>query len=151
MLMDEFVETTSPLVELHEFRSYCFRGEGRANFVVSAKCEKSGLRIVWRLAKHRKSGTVTVKPKCHVVIAYLEKLIVPVLGRQYLIKPKVVQIDVDSLHHLAKCSSLVRVFRADKFDVFDSPFTTLGSTYGEDKTVAMRMRFELTRGNPMDY
>lgn len=59
-------------------------------------------RIVWRLAKHRKWGTITVKPKCHVVIAYLEKLIVPILGRQFLVKPRIVQLDVETLHNIAK-------------------------------------------------
>uniref|UniRef100_A0A914ZZA7 Inositol-pentakisphosphate 2-kinase n=1 Tax=Parascaris univalens TaxID=6257 RepID=A0A914ZZA7_PARUN len=115
MLMDEDVQPTSTLVEPREFRSYCFRGEGRANFVVSAKCEKSGVRIVWRLAKHRKSGTVTIKPKCHVVIAYLEKLIVPILGRQYLIKPRIVHIDVTSLHHLSKIPSLPLNMKVETF------------------------------------
>lgn len=62
-------------------------------------------RIAWRLTKQRRSGNVTTKPKCHVVIAYLEKLIVPFLGRQFLVKPKVVEIDTESLHHLAKVSS----------------------------------------------
>uniref|UniRef100_A0A9J2PU56 Inositol-pentakisphosphate 2-kinase n=1 Tax=Ascaris lumbricoides TaxID=6252 RepID=A0A9J2PU56_ASCLU len=113
--MDEDVQPTSTLVEPREFRSYCFRGEGRANFVVSAKCEKSGVRIVWRLAKHRKSGTVTIKPKCHVVIAYLEKLIVPILGRQYLIKPRIVHIDVNSLHHLSKIPSLPLNMKVETF------------------------------------
>lgn len=94
------------LVDAQSLRSFCFRGEGRANFVISAKCEKSGLRIVLRLAKQRKSGTITVKPKCHVVVAYLEKLIVPILGRQFLVKPKIVQVDIKTLHNLAKIPSL---------------------------------------------
>lgn len=104
------------VVDPQLFRSFCFRGEGRANFVVSAKCGKSGLRIVWRLAKKRKSGTVSVKPKCHLVIAYMEKLIVPILGRQFLVKPKIVQVDVQALHHLAKIPSLPLNLKVEMFD-----------------------------------
>uniref|UniRef100_A0A915PZ01 Inositol-pentakisphosphate 2-kinase n=1 Tax=Setaria digitata TaxID=48799 RepID=A0A915PZ01_9BILA len=104
------------LIDPRSFRSFCFRGEGRANFVISAKCEKTGLRIAWRLAKQRRSGNVTVKPKCHVVIAYLEKLIVPFLGRQFLVKPKVVEVDVESLHHLAKIPAFPFNLKIETFD-----------------------------------
>lgn len=63
-------------------------------------------RIAWRLAKHRKSNTVSIKPKCRVIIAYMENLIVPFLGREFLVKPKVVDIDVLYLHHLSKVKAL---------------------------------------------
>lgn len=36
--------STVPIIDPHSFRSFCFRGEGRANFVISAKCGKTGLR-----------------------------------------------------------------------------------------------------------
>lgn len=106
----------TPIIDPRSFRSFCFRGEGRANFVISAKCEKTGMRIAWRLAKHRKSGNVTTKPKCRVIIAYLEKLIVPFLGRQFLVKPKVVEIDSISLHHLAKIPALPFNLKIETFD-----------------------------------
>ncbi|VDN27267.1 unnamed protein product [Gongylonema pulchrum] len=108
-----------PLIDPRSFRSFCFRGEGRANFVISAKCEKSGLRIAWRLAKQRKSGCVSTKPKCRVVCAYLEKLIVPFLGRQFLVKPEIVEIDVLSLHHLAKVSKIPSLQFNLKIETFD--------------------------------
>nr|CRZ21941.1 Bm6305 [Brugia malayi] len=110
------VPPNTPVIDPRSFRSFCFRGEGRANFVISAKCEKTGLRIAWRLTKQRKSGNVTTKPKCHVVIAYLEKLIVPFLGRQFLVKPKVVEIDTESLHHLAKIPALPFNLKIETFD-----------------------------------
>uniref|UniRef100_A0A8R1TKX5 Inositol-pentakisphosphate 2-kinase n=2 Tax=Onchocerca TaxID=6281 RepID=A0A8R1TKX5_ONCVO len=111
----------APVIDPHSFRSFCFRGEGRANFVISAKCEKTGLRIAWRLTKHRRSGNVTMKPKCHIVIAYLEKLIVPFLGRQFLVKPKVVEIDTESLHHLAKIPALPFNLKIETFDELCDP------------------------------
>ncbi|VDN05569.1 unnamed protein product [Thelazia callipaeda] len=107
---------TVPVIDPRNFRSFCFRGEGRANFVISAKCEKTGLRIAWRLAKKRKSGNVSVKPKCQVVIAYVEKLIASFLGRNFLVQPEVVNISADSLHHLAKIPSLPFNLKIETFD-----------------------------------
>lgn len=40
-------QNTAPVIDPRSFRSFCFRGEGRANFVISAKCEKTGLRCVF--------------------------------------------------------------------------------------------------------
>ncbi|MFH4984915.1 hypothetical protein AB6A40_011624 [Gnathostoma spinigerum] len=94
--------TTSNTVNPCEFRSFCFRGEGAANFVISAKSELSGSRIVWRLAKHRKSGTVSSNPKCHIVTSYLEKHIIPFVGREFILKPQIVKINLQCLHNLAK-------------------------------------------------
>ncbi|VBB33334.1 unnamed protein product [Acanthocheilonema viteae] len=109
--------SAASVIDPRSFRSFCFRGEGRANFVISAKCEKTVFyRIAWRLTKQRKSGNVTTKPKCHVVIAYLEKLIVPFLGRQFLVKPEVVEIDTESLHHLAKIPALPFNLKIETFD-----------------------------------
>lgn len=68
--------------------------------------KKKSSRIAWRFPKHRKSGTVSTKPKSRVVIAYLEKLIVPFLGRQYLVEPEIVEFDSLSVHHLAKVNFL---------------------------------------------
>lgn len=63
-------------------------------------------RIVWRLAKHRKSGTMSIKPKCQVVNKYLENVISLFLSESYLIQAKIVHIPVDKLHHLAKIPAL---------------------------------------------
>uniref|UniRef100_A0A0N5B0S9 Inositol-pentakisphosphate 2-kinase n=1 Tax=Syphacia muris TaxID=451379 RepID=A0A0N5B0S9_9BILA len=104
------------IINPRRFQSFCFRGEGRANFVISAKSKDSGLRIVWRLAKHRKSGTVTVNPKCQVVVAYLEKLIVPILERNYLVQPKIIRIDVQALHNIAKIPSLPLNMKVETYD-----------------------------------
>lgn len=41
--------STTPVIDPRNFRSFCFRGEGRANFVISAKCRKTGLRYVFFL------------------------------------------------------------------------------------------------------
>lgn len=50
-----------------------------------------------------------MKPKCHAIAAYLEKLIVPIIGREYLVKPKIVSFDVRNLHRLAKVLFLLRL------------------------------------------
>uniref|UniRef100_A0A914MFL2 Inositol-pentakisphosphate 2-kinase n=1 Tax=Meloidogyne incognita TaxID=6306 RepID=A0A914MFL2_MELIC len=51
------------IVDLHEYRAFCFRGEGRCNIVISAKGRTDNLRIVWRLAKKRRSNLINFKPK----------------------------------------------------------------------------------------
>jgi hypothetical protein len=103
-------------VNINDYRSFCFRGEGRANYVVSAKNKKTGERIVWRLAKHRKSGNVSVKPKCHITNAYMENLIAPVIPSQFLIKPKMVFLPLQNVHHLAKLPPLRFNTKIETFD-----------------------------------
>jgi len=34
------------IVQPTDYRTFCFRGEGRANFVISAKCFETGKRFV---------------------------------------------------------------------------------------------------------
>uniref|UniRef100_A0A7E4ZTH1 Inositol-pentakisphosphate 2-kinase n=1 Tax=Panagrellus redivivus TaxID=6233 RepID=A0A7E4ZTH1_PANRE len=89
-------------VNVADYRSFCFRGEGGANYVISARSKKSGERIVWRLAKHRKSGHISIKPKCHITNAYMENLIAPLVPSEFLIKPKIVFLPIQHVHHLAK-------------------------------------------------
>lgn len=62
----------------------------------------SKFRIVWRLAKHRKSGTISTKPKCQIINQYFEKIVSLFLCDNYLLKARIVHISVDKLHHLAK-------------------------------------------------
>jgi hypothetical protein len=104
------------IVDPSDYRSFCLRGEGRCNFVISAKNEKTGTRIVWRLAKHRKSGTISVKPKCHLVNAYLEKLISPFISESYLVKARIVDIPVGPLHHIAKVPSLPHNLKIENWE-----------------------------------
>lgn len=59
-------------------------------------------RIIWRLAKQRKSGTISTKPKCQIINQYFEKIISLFLSEDYLLKARIVYISVDKLHHLAK-------------------------------------------------
>uniref|UniRef100_A0AC34PZK0 Inositol-pentakisphosphate 2-kinase n=1 Tax=Panagrolaimus sp. JU765 TaxID=591449 RepID=A0AC34PZK0_9BILA len=94
------------VVKIDDYRSFCFRGEGGANFVISAKNAKTGVRIVWRLAKHKKSGQISVKPKCHITNAYMENLIAPLVPERFLIKPKIVIIPLQHVHHLAKIPAM---------------------------------------------
>uniref|UniRef100_A0A914QK84 Inositol-pentakisphosphate 2-kinase n=1 Tax=Panagrolaimus davidi TaxID=227884 RepID=A0A914QK84_9BILA len=111
-------------VNVNDYRSFCFRGEGRANYVVSAKCKKTGERIVWRLAKHRKSGNVSIKPKCHITNAYMENLIAPVIPSKFLIKPKMVFLPIQHVHHLAKLPALrfnTKIATFDDLSILSSP------------------------------
>ncbi|ULU07582.1 hypothetical protein L3Y34_018946 [Caenorhabditis briggsae] len=73
------------LVEPRDYRSFCFRGEGRANFVISARHRLTGVRIVWRFAKARKSGLLTVKARSELVNSYMERIVAPFFDEQYLV------------------------------------------------------------------
>ncbi|KAH7715649.1 Protein Y17G7B.13 [Aphelenchoides avenae] len=104
------------VVDPSDYRGFCLRGEGRNNIVISAKNATDGLRIVWRLAKHRKSATVSFKPKCQLVNAYLEKLIAPFITESYLVKAKIVNLPVGPLHHIAKVPSLPHNLKIDTWE-----------------------------------
>ncbi|KAI1722735.1 inositol-pentakisphosphate 2-kinase domain-containing protein [Ditylenchus destructor] len=123
---DSSLSGPTAVVDPANYRSFCFRGEGRCNFVISAKESKSNLRIVWRLAKHRKSGTMTTKPKCEI------KMVSPFLRDDYLIskfiyantmalnrmlsEAKIVHIQADHLHQLAKIPSLPHNFKIERWE-----------------------------------
>uniref|UniRef100_A0A914EE46 Inositol-pentakisphosphate 2-kinase n=1 Tax=Acrobeloides nanus TaxID=290746 RepID=A0A914EE46_9BILA len=106
----------SEIINPSNYYGFCFRGEGRSNFVISAKSHKDGIRIVWRLSKDRKTGNISLKPKCHVVNAYLENLISHFLDEKFLIKPKLVHIKIDDAHHLAKIPSLTHNLKIDSWE-----------------------------------
>uniref|UniRef100_A0A1I7WBV1 Inositol-pentakisphosphate 2-kinase n=1 Tax=Heterorhabditis bacteriophora TaxID=37862 RepID=A0A1I7WBV1_HETBA len=93
------------LIDPREYRAFCFRGEGRANFVISAKNTKTGLRIVWRFAKARKSGMITVKAKSEMVNEYMERMVVPFFDEKYLVSPKIIEMKIDDVYQLAKVHS----------------------------------------------
>ncbi|KAK6052633.1 hypothetical protein COOONC_09862 [Cooperia oncophora] len=90
------------IVDPRQFRSFCLRGEGRANFVISAKHATSGIRIVWRFAKARKSGLVTWKAKSELVNQYMERFVSPFFDARYLVNPKIIEMAVTDVHQLAK-------------------------------------------------
>jgi len=122
------------IIDPRDYRSFCMRGQGRCNFVISAKGKNDGLRIVWRIAKHRKTGTVNVNPKCQVLNNYLENFVTPFLGDSHLLKPKIVQIPCDLMHYIAKIPSLPYNLKIENFDqLFDkSKFTSQMSFFNNN-------------------
>ncbi|KAL7077797.1 hypothetical protein ACQ4LE_003251 [Meloidogyne hapla] len=116
-------------VDLHGYRAFCFRGEGRCNIVISAKGRTDNLRIVWRLAKKRRSNLINFKPKCGIINKYMEQFIAPFLDDNYLIKAKLVNINSDELHHLAKIPSLPRNHKIEDFDELISTYPTGSSRF----------------------
>ncbi|KAI3414016.1 hypothetical protein GPALN_011482 [Globodera pallida] len=111
------VETVNP----SEYRSFCFRGEGCCNLVISAKRRLDGIRIVWRLAKKRNSAIISPKPKCRMINAFLELFISSFLRSSYLIKAGLVKIAVSDLHHLAKIPALPHNMKLEQFsDLLDN-------------------------------
>ncbi|KAL3075594.1 hypothetical protein niasHT_034961 [Heterodera trifolii] len=109
------------LVNPNEFRSFCFRGEGCCNLVISAKGRQDGTRIVWRLAKKRNTAIISPKPKCRLLNIFLEMFISPFLCNSYLIKARLVYISVSDLHHLAKIPALPHNMKLEEFsDLFDT-------------------------------
>ncbi|CAI2328756.1 unnamed protein product [Caenorhabditis sp. 36 PRJEB53466] len=110
------------LVEPRDYRSFCFRGEGRANFVISARHKLTGIRIVWRFAKARKSGLMTVKARSELVNNYMERIVRPFFGEEYLVGMNIVEFDTVDVHQLAKIPSLPANRKIDKFeDLFELP------------------------------
>ncbi|PAV62475.1 hypothetical protein WR25_08592 isoform A [Diploscapter pachys] len=108
--------TSVPLIDPTEYRSFCFRGEGRMNFVISAKHANNGSRIVWRFAKARKSGLVTVKAKSELVNEYMEKIVSPCLSPNYLVNPKIIEMKVNDVHQLVKIPSLPPNKKIESFE-----------------------------------
>ncbi|GMS84764.1 hypothetical protein PENTCL1PPCAC_6939, partial [Pristionchus entomophagus] len=94
------------VVNVSLYRSFCFRGEGRANIVISAKHRHTNNRIVWRFAKTRKSGELSLKTKSLVVGEFMETMVSPLLHSNYLVKPRTVEMRVEDVHQLAKIPSL---------------------------------------------
>ncbi|CAA19460.2 Inositol-pentakisphosphate 2-kinase [Caenorhabditis elegans] len=110
------------LIEPRDYRSFCFRGEGRANFVISARHRVSGVRIVWRFAKARKSGLMTVKARSELVNSYMERIVAPFFSDQYLVDMNIVEFDTVDVHQLAKIPSLPANQKIEKFeDLFELP------------------------------
>lgn len=104
------------IVDPRQFRSFCFRGEGRANFVISAKNSTSGIRIVWRFAKARKTGLLTWKAKSELVNMYMKRFVSPFFDSHFLVNPKIIEMAVNDVHHLAKIPSLPANFKIESFD-----------------------------------
>ncbi|KAF8360317.1 ippk-1, partial [Pristionchus pacificus] len=94
------------VVDVSLYRSFCFRGEGRANIVISAKHRHTNNRIVWRFAKTRKSGELSLKTKSMVVGEFMETMVSPLLHSNYLVKPRTVEMRVEDVHQLAKIPKL---------------------------------------------
>ncbi|EGT48174.1 hypothetical protein CAEBREN_03471 [Caenorhabditis brenneri] len=110
------------LVEPRDYRSFCFRGEGRANFVISARHRLTGVRIVWRFAKARKSGLLTVKARSELVNSYMERIVAPFFDEQYLVDMNIVEFHTVDVHQLAKIPSLPANQKIEKFeDLFELP------------------------------
>ncbi|WKX93497.1 hypothetical protein Q1695_011069 [Nippostrongylus brasiliensis] len=104
------------IVDPRQFRAFCFRGEGRANFVISAKHVASGTRIVWRFAKSRKSGLLTWKAKSELVNQYMERFVSPFFDSHFLVNPRIVEMAISDVHQLAKIPSLPTNFKVEKFE-----------------------------------
>ncbi|VDL63612.1 unnamed protein product [Nippostrongylus brasiliensis] len=104
------------IVDPRQFRAFCFRGEGRANFVISAKHAASGTRIVWRFAKSRKSGLLTWKAKSELVNQYMERFVSPFFDSHFLVNPRIVEMAISDVHQLAKIPSLPTNFKVEKFE-----------------------------------
>lgn len=111
------------LVDPREYRSFCFRGEGRANFVISARHRLTGVRIVWRFAKARKSGLLTVKARSEMVNSYMESIVAPLFqDNMYLVDMNIVEFDTNDVHQLAKIPSLPANQKIERFeDLHDLP------------------------------
>ncbi|KJH51217.1 hypothetical protein DICVIV_02582 [Dictyocaulus viviparus] len=103
-------------VDPRDFRSFCFRGEGRANFVISAKHATSGIRIVWRFTKERKSGLVSWKAKSELVNKYMERFISPCFDSRFLVNSKIIEMSIEDVHQLAKIPSLPSNLKIETFD-----------------------------------
>uniref|UniRef100_A0A914WNQ0 Inositol-pentakisphosphate 2-kinase n=1 Tax=Plectus sambesii TaxID=2011161 RepID=A0A914WNQ0_9BILA len=104
------------LVDPTLFRDFCFRGEGRANIVISAKCVKSGRRIVWRIGKDRKTGAVAADPRNQLIVDYIKQQIVPLMGRKFLLVPRLVSFRPSDLHYIAKLPSLPATVKVTDFE-----------------------------------
>ncbi|TKR72540.1 hypothetical protein L596_019972 [Steinernema carpocapsae] len=105
MLMSRQMDSPAP-VDVDQFRSFCFRGEGRANFVISAKHRVSGERIVWRLSKDKKTGEVATESKCHAITKFMDTFVAPFFDESYLLESKIVLLPVNALIQLSKIPKL---------------------------------------------
>jgi len=131
------------VIDPANYHGFCLRGEGRANFVISAKNEKNGLRIVWRIAKHRKSGLISPNQKCELLGQYIEKFISPFISESYLVKMRIVRMRIDDFKQIAKIPSLPHNYRVDSFvDLCDS------SNYSEELTVFPQSSVHLVKTYP---
>ncbi|KAI6196942.1 Inositol-pentakisphosphate 2-kinase [Aphelenchoides besseyi] len=108
------------IVDPRFYRNFCLRGVGKANFVISAKGEKDGVRIVWRLAKHRRSGFISAKQKCQLLHEYIHRLIAPFIGEEFLVTPRIVRMHVSDLITVAKIPSLPHNVKVDSFYELDN-------------------------------
>jgi hypothetical protein len=131
------------VVDLHEYRSFCFRGEGRCNIVISAKGRTDNSRIVWRLAKKRRSNLINFKPKCFIINKYMEQFIAPFLDENYLIKARLVNINANELHHLAKIPSLPRNHKIEDFDELISNYPTGTSRFPHKNNITTIIALEM--------
>ncbi|CAJ0605503.1 unnamed protein product [Cylicocyclus nassatus] len=109
-------ESSIDVVNPRDYRAFCFRGEGRANFVISAKHIASGIRIVWRFAKARKSGLLTWKAKSELVNQYMERMVSPFFDSVFLVSPKIIEMNAEDVHQLAKIPSLPANLKLEQFD-----------------------------------
>uniref|UniRef100_A0AAF5D3I1 Inositol-pentakisphosphate 2-kinase n=1 Tax=Strongyloides stercoralis TaxID=6248 RepID=A0AAF5D3I1_STRER len=94
------------IVDLSEYESFCYRGEGRANYVVSAKNSKTGVRIVWRFSKNKQTGLANFNSISKLVYHYMDKFISPLFSEKYLVKCKVVSFSIYDAHLLSKLPTL---------------------------------------------
>ncbi|CAD6195838.1 unnamed protein product [Caenorhabditis auriculariae] len=92
--------TSSPVVDLRDYRSFCFRGEGQANLVISAKHAATGSRIA----------------KSERVNKYMERIITPFIEPQFRVNPHIVELKIRDVHHLAKVPSLPADEKVETFD-----------------------------------
>lgn len=101
------------VVDPRNYHGFCLRGEGRANFVISAKNEKNGLRldvhiflntfpfrIVWRLSKQKKTGLISTKQRSEILGIYITNFIAPLISDAYLIKPRIIKMHVEDLEQV---------------------------------------------------
>uniref|UniRef100_A0A0N4ZAI1 Inositol-pentakisphosphate 2-kinase n=1 Tax=Parastrongyloides trichosuri TaxID=131310 RepID=A0A0N4ZAI1_PARTI len=93
-------------VDLSEYESFCYRGEGRANYVVSAKHKVTDIRIVWRFSKNKTTGLTNFNSISKIVYHYMDKLISPLFNEKYLVKCKVVSFAMTDAHLLSKLPAL---------------------------------------------
>lgn len=61
-------------------------------------------RIVWRFAKARKTGLLTWKAKSELVNMYMKRFVSPFFDSHFLVNPKIIEMAVNDVHHLAKVS-----------------------------------------------
>ncbi|VDN34531.1 unnamed protein product, partial [Cylicostephanus goldi] len=74
------------------------------------------IMIVWRFAKARKSGLLTWKAKSELVNQYMERMVSPFFDSVYLVSPKIIEMNVEDVHQLAKIPSLPANLKLEQFD-----------------------------------